>query len=221
MVTDMVQRIRVHITDDHGVFRSGVRALLEREADMEVVSEAADSDSTLTQVAVHQPDVVLLDVSIPGKGAIKVARELLEARPALAIVVLTFHDEEHYLKEFMRLGARSFVLKTSSGTELIEAIRKAVRGEEHVDPSMAKYLVANYIGRPRRNDDPLGTLTMREREICGHLAAGRTNAEIAETLNISRRTVETHRAAIVAKLGFRSRAELVQFAVEHGLWKMG
>jgi len=213
----MGQRIRVHITDDHGVFRSGVRALLEREEDMEVVSEAADSDSTLTQVAEYRPDVVLLDVSIPGKGALKVARELLEANPKLAIVVLTFHDEEHYLKEFMRLGAKGFVLKTSSGTELIDAIRKAIRGEEHVDASMAKYLVANYIGRPRREDDPLSVLTMREREICGHLAAGRTNAEIAETLNISRRTVETHRAAIVSKLGFRSRAELVQFAVEHGL----
>lgn len=215
----MGEQIRIHITDDHGVFRSGVRALVEREPDMVVVSEAADSDSTLELVQREKPDIVLLDINIPGMGAAKVARQILESNPQTAILVLTFHDEEHYLREFLRLGARGFMLKTSTGDALIDALRKVYRGEEYVDPALAKHLVASYVGRPKRAKDRADLLTAREREVCSYLAAGYTNVEVAEALAISKRTVETHRAAIMSKVGLRSRADLVQFALEHGLWR--
>lgn len=215
----MGERTRIHITDDHGVFRSGVKALVEREPDMLVVSEAADSDATLDAVRREQPDVVILDINIPGMGASNVARAVLELSPRSAVLVLTFHDEEHYLREFLRLGARGFMLKTSTGDALIDAIRKVRQGEEYIDPALAKHLVASYVGRPKRTKDRADLLTAREREVCSYLAAGYTNVEVADALAISKRTVETHRAAIMSKVGLRSRADLVQFALDHGLWR--
>jgi len=210
--------IKIHITDDHAVFRCGLKAFIENEPDMVVVSEAAQADETMERVRVSQPDVLLLDINIPGRSASALAKELLEEHPHLALLVLTIHDEEHYLREFLRLGARGFMVKTSTGNELIEAIRKVYRGEQYVDPAMSHYLIANYIGRPRQPKAGFDLLTGREREVCQYLASGFTNAEVAEALSISKRTVETHRAAIMAKVGLKSRAELVHFAMETGLW---
>lgn len=210
--------IKVHITDDHGVFRSGLKAFIEHEPDLQVVSEAANGEETLEAVKRSLPSVVVLDINMPGLPAATVARELVERYPRLAILVLSIHDEEHYLREFLRLGAKGFMVKTSTGPELIKAIRQVAAGEQYVDPTMARYLIANYIGRSPTARDGLDVLTSREREVCSYLVSGHTNAEVAEALSISKRTVETHRAAIMAKIGLRSRAELVQFAIEHGLW---
>jgi two-component system response regulator NreC len=210
--------IRIHITDDHAVFRHGLKAFIEKEENMVVVSEAADGEDTLRQVEQSQPDVVLLDINIPGMPASAVTQALMEKRPELAILVLTIHDEEHYLREFLRVGARGFMVKTSTGDELVQAIRQIHGGEQYVDPTMSRYLIANYVTGRRRPKAGLDLLTGREREVCAHLASGHTNAEVAQELNISRRTVETHRAAIMSKIGLRSRAELVQFAMQSGLW---
>ena len=210
--------IKIHITDDHAVFRHGLKAFIEKESDLLVVSESADGAGTLEQVEATKPDVLLLDINIPGMPASTLAHQLVEKYPKLAILVLTIHDEEHYLREFLRLGAKGFMVKTSTGTELIAAIRKVYAGDQYVDPAMARYLISNYIGRTRRPKDGLELLTGREREVCSYLASGFTNAEVADALNISKRTVETHRAAIMSKVGLRSRAELVQFAMENGLW---
>lgn len=210
--------IKVHITDDHAVFRCGLRAFIEQEPDLSVVSESATGEETLEEVEKTRPSVVLLDINLPGMPAATVAKKLLEQHPRLAILVLTIHDEEHYLRAFLRIGALGFMVKTSTGTELVQAIRKVANGEQYVDPSMAKYLIANYIGRPQTSRDGINVLTGREREVCSYLAAGHTNAEVAEALGISKRTVETHRAAIMSKIGLRSRAELVQFAMENDLW---
>jgi len=213
-------QVRIHITDDHAVFRCGLRAFIEKESDFVVVSEATDGNETLLRVRETQPDVVILDINIPGPTAANVTQSLLEEFPKVAILILTIHDEEHYLREFLRLGARGFMVKTSTGSELIEAIRRVHRGEQYIDPQLSHYLIANYIGRPRKTKAGVELLTGREREICQYLASGHTNAEVAEALNISKRTVETHRAAIMSKIGLKSRAELVHFAMENGLWPL-
>jgi two-component system response regulator NreC len=210
--------IKVHVTDDHAVFRCGLKAFIEQEADLCVVSEAATGEETLEEVARSQPSVVILDINLPGMPAATLAKKLIDQHPRLAILILTIHDEEHYLRAFLRIGARGFMVKSSTGTELVHAIRKVAAGEQYVDPSMSKYLIANYIGRPQTSRDGVNVLTGREREVCSYLAAGHTNAEVAEALGISKRTVETHRAAIMSKIGLRSRAELVQFAMENSLW---
>lgn len=211
-------QIRIHVTDDHAIFRCGLKAFIEKEADLAVVSEATDAEETLLRVRESKPDVAILDINIPGRSASSLTQILLEENPRLALLILTIHDEEHYLREFLRLGARGFMVKTSTGTELIEAIRKINRGEQYVDSQLSRYLIANYIGRPSKSKVGIDLLTGREREICQHLASGHTNAEVAEALSISKRTVETHRAAIMAKIGLKSRAELVNFAMENGLW---
>ncbi len=210
--------IKVHVTDDHAVFRCGLKAFIEQESDLVVVSEASTGEETLEAVERSNPSVVILDINLPGMPAATVAKQLLEKHRRLAILVLTIHDEEHYLRAFLRIGARGFMVKTSTGNQLVEAIRKVAAGEQYVDPTMAKYLIANYIGRPQTGRDGINVLTGREREVCSYLAAGHTNAEVAEALGISKRTVETHRAAIMSKIGLRSRAELVQFAMENDLW---
>jgi len=210
--------IKIHVTDDHAVFRCGLKAFIEQEADLVVVSEASNGEETLEAVERSHPSVVILDINLPGMPAAAVAKHLLDKYPRLAILVLTIHDEEHYLRAFLRIGARGFMVKTSTGSQLVEAIRKVASGEQYVDPTMAKYLIANYIGRPQTGRDGVNVLTGREREVCSYLAAGHTNAEVAEALGISKRTVETHRAAIMSKIGLRSRAELVQFAMENDLW---
>lgn len=214
----MTASITIHITDDHGVFRAGLRAFIEQEPDLKVVSEASSGEDTLEAVERSHPSVVVLDINMPGLPAATVTRRLLELNPRLAILVLTIHDEEHYMREFLRHGAMGFMVKTSTGSELIRAIRKVASGEMYVDPVMSRHLVANYIGRTPHARDGADALTGREREVCSFLVAGYTNAEVAEALGISKRTVETHRAAIMAKIGLRSRAELVQFAIENGLW---
>jgi two-component system response regulator NreC len=209
--------IRIHLTDDHAVFRSGVKAFIEQQSDMVVVSEAADAAETLIKVRQIRPDVAILDINIPGGGASTLARDLLSEHPQLAVLMLTIHDEEHYLRQFLRLGVRGFMIKTSTGDELVQAIRKVHAGEQFIDPALSHYLIANYVGRSKGPKAALDLLTGREREICQHLASGLTNAEIAQLLAISKRTVETHRAAIMAKIGLKSRAELVHFAMENGL----
>jgi two-component system, NarL family, response regulator NreC len=210
--------IRIHITDDHAVFRCGLKAFIEKEPGLMVVSEATDADTTMSCVRESKPDVAILDINIPGRSAASLTQTLVDEFPKLALLVLTIHDEEHYLREFLRLGARGFMVKTSTGSELIEAIRRVHRGEQYIDPQLSHYLIANYIGRPKKVKAGVELLTGREREICQYLASGHTNAEVAEALGISKRTVETHRAAIMSKLGLKSRAELVQFAMENGLW---
>ena len=147
--------IKIHITDDHAVFRHGLKAFIEKESDLLVVSESADGAGTLEQVEATKPDVLLLDINIPGMPASTLAHQLVEKYPKLAILVLTIHDEEHYLREFLRLGAKGFMVKTSTGTELIAAIRKVYAGDQYVDPAMARYLISNYIGRTRRPKDGL------------------------------------------------------------------
>lgn len=212
--------IRLLIADDHAMFRSALRMLLEKEKDLTVVAEAADGPETLREVASNEVDVVLLDLSMPGSSGGQIAEALLEEQPSLAIVVLTMHEDEYYLRELMSVGARGFVLKKSAGADLLQAIRSAYRGERYVDPSLGGDVISSWVGHQRdQKSVALERLTPHEREVCRLLALGHTNAEIAQQLSVSERKVETHRTDLMTKLGLRSRAELVRFAVDKGLLK--
>ena len=213
--------IRLIIADDHAIFRSGLRALLEQQSDFEVVDETGNGFDTIRAVQDQSIDVLLLDLSMPGLPGARVAESVLAEKPHLAIVILTMHEDEYYLRELFKMGVRAFVLKKSTGTELIRAIRAAHRGEQYVDPSLGGKLISAICAPdPQRGVGRLEVLTPREQEVCTLLAYGHTNGEIADKLCISERTVESHRTNINAKLGLKSRAELVRFAIENGLLKM-
>jgi two-component system response regulator NreC len=199
-----------------------LKALLDNESDLEVVAETGDGFETIKAVTEEAPDILLLDISMPGLHGSKVAEEVLKLHPHLAIVVLTMHEDEYYLQELFKIGARGFVLKKSSGRELKQAIRAVSRGESYVDPSLGGSVISSYLGaRPQSNKaGRLDLLTRREQDVCRLLAYGHTNAEIAEQLSISARTVETHRSNIMAKLELGTRADLVRFAIENGLMKL-
>ena len=210
--------IKVFITDDHAVLRSGLHALLETERDITIVGEASSGLDAIRALEETPMDVLVLDISMPGLPGARTAEELLRRRPTLGIVVLTMHEDEYYLREMLRIGVRGYVLKKSSGTELVHAIRAAYRGESYIDTALASLVISPYVGKTSSKEPGrLGLLTPREQEVCRLLAYGYTNAEVAEKLFISDRTVETHRTNIMGKLSFNSRAELVRFAIDNGL----
>jgi DNA-binding NarL/FixJ family response regulator len=213
--------IRVLIADDHAVFRSGIRALLEKESDIRVVAETGSGTDTIRAAGEVAFDVLLLDITMPGLTGPKVAEQVLAKRPSLAIVVLTMHEDEYYLQEMLRIGAQAYVLKKSTGTELVQAIRAVYRGDSYIDPALARLVISPYVGKSAPvAKSRLDVLTPREQEVCRLLAYGHTNAEVAEKLFISDRTVETHRTNIMSKLELRNRAELVRFAIDNGLLKL-
>jgi len=214
--------IRILIADDHAVFRSGLKVLLEKDPDFKVVGEAGNGFDTIRMTAETELDVLILDVSMPGLAGAKVAEEVLKLKPNLAIVVLTMHEDEYYLQEFFRLGVRAYVLKKSTGTDVAQAVRAAQKGEQYIDPALANLVISSYVGRqPRKpKTQRLNVMTPRELEVLTLLAYGHTNAEIADRLHISERTVETHRNNIMTKMEFESRAQLVRFAIDNGMLKL-
>jgi two-component system, NarL family, response regulator NreC len=208
--------ITIHIADDHTIFRSGLRAFIEKHDDLEVVGETGNGFDAISWFRENQADVLLLDISMPGMSGSGVARQLVQDHSETRILVLTMHDDEFYLREFFRIGCKGFILKSSPAELLVKGIRAVSAGEVFVDPALSKYLVASYAG-PGAATAKDHDLTPREKEVCRVLAMGHTNEEAAQLLHISRRTVETHRAAIMAKLNLSSRAELVRFAMENDL----
>jgi len=209
--------IRILIADDHAVFRSGLRALLGQEHDLEVVGETGNGFDTIRAAAELDFDLLLLDISMPGLPGPRVAEGVLELHPKRAIVVLTMHEDEYYVREMFKIGVRAFVLKKSTGRDLVQAIRAAYRGEQFIDSGVAHRVIGHYIGRPKGIAERLGQLTRREQEVCQLVAHGFTNSEIGQKLSISERTVEGHRNKIMAKLELQSRADLVRFAIDNGL----
>lgn len=212
------------LVDDHALFRAGIRALLNAESDMCVVAEAADGHAAI-RLADHDPlDTVVLDLSMPGGlSGPRTAEELLALKPLLKIVVLTMHDEPHYLKELFAIGAHAFVLKHSRPEVLVSAVRAAHRGQRYVDPALMGGFIDAYVGGPQ-SDEPVrraGQLSEREREVCRFIALGHTNREVGELLHISARTVESHRRNIMARLDLKSRAQLVRFALDNGVISSG
>lgn len=212
---------RIGIADDHPVFRSGLRSILERDG-FTVVSEAADGDTALTDARRLKPQAVVLDLSMPGRPTREVATTILTELPGTAVVILTMHEDPRYLREFLRIGVQGYLLKKSTGSELAQAIRTALAGGRHVDPALAGSVLGGMLG-PERGPAAAGpeTPTPREREVGGLLALGHTNQEIADRLGVSVRTVESHRASLMRKLGLATRAGLVRWAMDEGLLNEG
>lgn len=209
--------IRILIADDHVLVRSGLRALLRADPELEVVGEAGDGAATLRLAAELSPDLVLLDVSMPGDSGIATAQRLKEAQPELALLFLTMHEEEALLHEALRVGAAGYVIKRAEASELIQAIHAVSRGDVYVHPAMTRGLLRQPVTRRRGRTPPEPALTPRELDVLRLLVRGNTNRQIAELLGLSTRTVESHRANLMGKLGLTSRVELVEYAEHHDL----
>jgi two-component system response regulator NreC len=203
--------IRVVLADDHAVVRQGMRRILDADGGFEVVAEAGDLDAVHRYVRGHRPDVLLLDLNMPGGSSIRAIPQLREEAPDTQIVVLTMENEPLYARQALSDGARGYVLKDAAETELVTAIREAAAGESYLNPRLAARVAA------APPPGPPGGLSEREAEVLRLVALGFTNVEIASQLFLSIRTVETHRSHIQQKLRLRSRSDLVQYALDHGL----
>jgi two-component system response regulator NreC len=208
-------RIRVLVVDDHAVVRSGLRLLLEKEKDIEVVAEAGDVRAAVLEARSAKPDVVLMDVVMPDQTGIEGIPLVLKESPKAKVLLLSMQDDPQYVRQAFGAGASGYVLKEAADTEVVAAIREVAGGGRYVHPALGARLAASEIeDRARAEADPLSD---REREVMRLLALGHTNQEIAKMLFISVRTAETHRAHIMQKLRLTTRAELVAYAIDHGL----
>jgi len=201
------------VADDHAVVRSGLRLLLDAEPELEVIAEAGDMPGAIRTVQAQRPAVLVLDLNMPGGSGLDAIRELTASTPDSAIVVLTMQDDPAFARRALQDGALAFVLKESADEELLEAVRAAARGETYLNPRLGAQLATE----PATPPSPLDDLTERERDVLRRIALGHTNAEIGGQLYLSVRTVETHRAHIQQKTRRSTRAELVRYAIEHGL----
>ena len=208
---------RILLADDHAMVRHGLRMVLDAEPDLEVVAEAGDGLEAVALALRSSPDLAVLDVSMPGRTGLQVARELSRQRPALRILLLSMHESPQYLFEALKAGAAGYVLKSAAHRDLVEACRSAVRGDPFLSPAALRSLVRERLddqdGGPPSGD----ALTGREQEVVKLIAEGRTTGEIAEALTISPHTVERHRSNALAKLGLRNRVELARYAIRRGL----
>ena len=204
------ERTRIVLADDHAVVRSALRMLLEAEPGFEVVAEAGDGDATVRYVGGHKPDILILDLNMPGGPSLERIPEIKQASPDTRIVILTMQEDPAFAREAMRAGVLGYILKEAADAELVKAVRLASRGETYLQPALGARLAAE---APEGEDE----LSEREREVLRLIALGHTNAEIAEQLYLSVRTVESHRAHIQQKLRLTKRSELVRYALEHGL----
>lgn len=212
---------RVLLADDHAVLRAGLRLLLTGQNEFEVVAEASTGSEALSLAERLQPDLILLDLSMPGIGGIDVLPAMRKIAPSAKILILTMHDDPQYLRQALKQGASGYVLKKAADAELISAIRAVLRGEMYVHPSMTRVLLEDILPETKFSSADLtwASLSEREQEVLKMVALGHTSAEIADQLSLSAKTVETYRARGMEKLGLRTRAALVKFALQEGLIK--
>lgn len=217
-----MSKIRLLLVDDHAVVRSGLRMLLEAQPDMEIVGEATSGSEAVHMVQRKKPDVVLMDVQMPGSNGIDATKQIKKVMPETAVLTLTMYENEQYFLEMLKAGASGYVPKRAAPDELVDAIRTVFGGNIFLHPSMANMLVQNYLDTEEnktapREEDELDKLTPREREVLIQIAEGLTNAEIAKILSISVKTVDRHRENMMQKLNLHSRIDLVKFAIIKGL----
>ncbi|NOZ26571.1 MAG: response regulator transcription factor [Chloroflexi bacterium] len=211
-----MSKIRVLLVDDHAILRAGLRALLETYPDIEVVGEASDGTEAVTKVRELHPDVVLMDIAMPGMNGLVATRYILEETPETKILILTQYGNKEYVLPLLQAGASGYVLKQAADTDLISAIRAVQQGQSFLYPPIAKLLLDVYTTQ-RDATDPYEQLTPREREVLIHIAEGYTNREIADILHISPKTVDVHRTRLMRKLGLHNVVELTRYAVRRGL----
>lgn len=214
-----MKKIRLLLVDDHEVVRTGLRMLLEHQPDMEIVGEASTGAEALELADRGQPDVIVMDITLPDITGIEATRQIKRSQPGVAIVALTIHEDEQYFFEMLQAGATGYVPKRAAPEDLISAIRAAYSEEIYLYPTLAKALVSDFLGRSRSvtEDNALEELTPREMEVLELLAEGLNNDEIATRLVISPHTVARHRENLMRKLGLHSKSELVKYAIRKGI----
>ena len=211
--------IRIILADDHTVMRSGLRLLLERQPNLTVVGEAADGREAVTLSAEHKPDVVVMDIAMPHLNGVEAARQIVNHNPQTAVAILSMHSDESYVIRSLKAGARAYLLKDSAEADLIEAIQAISTGKSFFSPAVRKILKEDYMRQldDKGVDDTYELLTTREREVLQLVAEGQSNKEVANLLNLSLYTVETHRTHILQKLNLHSVPELILYAVRKGI----
>jgi DNA-binding NarL/FixJ family response regulator len=214
-----VKKLRILLADDHTVMRAGLRALLERQPNLEVVGEAENGRQTVQLSASLRPDVVVMDIGMPILNGIEATKEIVNQLPATAVVILSMYSDESYVMRALKAGARAYLLKDSAAADLISAIDAVSQGKSFFSPKVSRILAEDYVRILKQKGavDSYDLLTSREREILQLLAEGKTNKEVATALNISPYTVETHRSHILGKLNLHTPAELILYAVRKGI----
>ena len=215
--------IKIALVDDHEIVRAGLRLLIQAQGDMEIVGEAENGQQAIELCPKASPDVVVMDITMPGPSGLEVTRQIKQDYPNISVLALTIHEGEQYFFEMLNAGASGYVPKRAAPTDLVAAIRAVYSGEVYLHPSVAKTLVNDYIQRVQMGWERASYdgLTEREQQVLKMIAEGLMNKEIAEKLSISVRTVERHRENIMSKLNLHTRAELVRYAVDKGLIDLG
>ena len=207
--------MRILVADDHGIVRAGIRLLLERQPDLEVVAEAEDGVEAVERALTAAPDLCILDVGMPRMTGLQAAREILAQRPGTTVLMLSMHDDEHYLFEALKAGASGYVLKREADQDLVGAVRATGRGDAFLTNAAERSIIRGWMEDGAKG--PTVPLTPREEEVVKLIAEAHTNAQIAQILHLAEKTVESHRANVLRKLGMRDRVELVRYAIRRGL----
>ncbi len=215
----MMKPIRVLLADDHTLVRAGIRSLLENMEGIEVIAEAGDGREALRLVRTHRPDVVLMDIAMPGLNGLEAAARIAKKFPNVRVIILSMHVNEEYVLQTLRAGAAGYMVKGADAAELEIAIRAVARGETYLSPMVSKHVVTDYIQRISGETSPLELLTPRQREVLQLIAEGYSTKKIARTLKISVKTVETHRMQLMERLDIHDIAGLVRYAIRVGLVK--
>jgi DNA-binding NarL/FixJ family response regulator len=214
-----VPQIRILIADDHVIIRSGLRLLLEQQPDFKVVAEANDGREALQMVSKFHPEVAILDIGMPQLNGIEATRQIVAQEPATQVVILSMHADEGYVLRALKAGAKAYIVKNSAEADLIRAVRSVAEGKSFFSPAISKMLLEDYVRQVREKEveDSYDLLTPREREVLQLVAEGRSNKDVANLLNLSLHTVETHRGNILEKLGLHGIPELILYAVRKGI----
>ncbi len=211
--------IRVLLAEDHTIVRKGLRSLLDKESGIKVIGEAEDGRDAIKKTEALQPDVVVMDIAMPGLNGLEATRQLKKRFPEMKFIILTVHANEEYVLQTLRAGASGYLVKKAAPSELISAIQAVCQGESYLSPSISRTVIDEYLRKTEKmseRDEIYGKLTDREREVLQLIAEGHTNRKISELLHVSIKTVETHRAHIKDKLNVSSTAELIQHAIRKG-----
>jgi two-component system response regulator NreC len=214
-----MRKIRVALADDHKLMRSGLRVLLEQQQDLTVVGEASDGREAVTLVSSQKPDVLVMDIGMPNLNGIEAASQITQNHPNISIVMLSMHSDESYVLRALKAGAKGYLLKDSAETDLIRAVHSVAEGKSFFSPAVSRVLLDDYVRKLKRSgtEDPYDLLTPREREILQLVAEGKSNKDIAQLLNLSVYTVETHRSNVMEKLNLHGVPELILYAVRKGI----
>jgi DNA-binding NarL/FixJ family response regulator len=215
-MSERAARLRVLLADDHVTVRHGLKLLIDSQADMTVISEVSDGNAAMQGALALKPDVVVMDISMPGMNGLAATRALKQQQPNIAIVTLTRHSDDAYVQELLRAGVSGYVLKQSAPSELLQAIRAAATGGQYLDSALTARVTARLLGRANKVGKPAAALSEREAEVLRLIACGYSNKEIAGRLSLSVKTVEAHKANAMRKLGLSGRIDIVKYAVLQG-----